>query len=666
MKLDGQPTPPEAVPSFDAFVPPVAYYRFQLEDEALVDDKYFRGYTVQYNESDLDVFSRLVEEMGISYVYEHAADGVVLTLTDRPGREPHDARDRTVFHRGSSDAGHGRDQEVVRSFREGRRLRSRAVAMRDFTFRRALTPNEAAQHVDGIDDEEAELSEHYEFPAREETVDDQPCVLATRVRLERFQIERSLSEGSSTVRTLEPGCVYLFRDDEGHRPETRYLVSRVETWATQLAISGTELDRRAFGVGGRGQGAGILENEFEVAPASLRYRPAIVTAHPRIDGVQSAIVTAEEVSPEPEINSDPSGRVRVRFPWDRRPPDGAPTSGWVRVSQVWAGAGFGGMYVPRVGHEVLVAYLQGDPERPVVVGRVYNVQRPPPYDFEERKTVSTVKSHSSPDAEGFNELRFEDKKRHEQIYLHAQKDLDETVRNNHSTSVGADQSNRVGGDRTHEVEKTETVTVHGDRTTRFLQSENHYVELTRETDIGTGEILRVHATRTTDITDDDAREVHGTDFVRIGGTRDVITGGDHTVRTTGHYTSVASSNHVFQSSNTYVSTGPGGDGSAGQIHLLSGHLETWQQQYVKLHVGPNHVEITPGSVELKTDGGARVALSGGNVTIAAPGGLVVNGATVQIHATGGTMTLDASTSVNIEAKGGDVNAKGSTNVKLNC
>ena len=172
----------------------------------------------------------------------------------------------------------------------------------------------------------------------------------------------------------------------------------------------------------------------------------------------------------------------MRFPWDQRDPDGTPSSKWVRVAQYWAGPGFGALYVPRVGHEVLVAFERGNPDRPVIVGRVYNEQNPPPYDAT-NITMSTLKSDSvgsdGKPADGFNEFRFEDKAKEEQVFLHAQRNLDEVVRANHSTGVGGNQDNAVGGDqsntvngsRTHDVSGTELVHVAGDRTTNFDANE---------------------------------------------------------------------------------------------------------------------------------------------------------------------------------------------------
>ena len=291
-------------------------------------------------------------------------------------------------------------------------------------------------------------------------------------------------------------------------------------------------------------------------------------------------MTAEEFQDgeRPVINADKLGRVRLRFPWDQRPDtnDSTPTSDWIRVSQYWAGASYGALYTPRVGHEVLVAFMQGDPDRAVIVGRVYNVQHPPPYDASQEPTKSTVKSQSAQqlaEVDGFNELRFEDRAKQEEIFLHAQRDLNEVVLADHSTGVGGDQSNGVGGDQTnsvkghrvHSVGDYETVTVGDDRTTIFQANEHHSVSGQRDTKIGANEELTVGGFRKSGIGANDDLNVGGWHNIKVaagqtivtGGVRDVTAGGNQTYKTTGNWVSEASADHVFKSTNAYFY--PAGD-----------------------------------------------------------------------------------------------------------
>src|SRR6185437_1707118 len=307
-------------------------------------------------------------------------------------------------------------------------------------------------------------------------------------------------------------------------------------------------------------------------------------------------------------------RVRVRFPWDQRPDldDGTPSSDWVRVSQFWAGHGYGARYTPRVGHEVLASFMQGDPDRPVVVGRVYNPQNPPPYDLSQEPTKSTVKSQSAQEkqeVDGFNELRFDDKAKQEEIYLHAQRNLNETVLADHSTGVGGNQSNGVGGNQTnsvkghreHTVSDYETVTVGDDRTTNFQANEHHTVAGFRDTTVGANEKHTVGGYRLTTIAVNDDHHVGawhnvlvgGSETLGIGGKRDVTIGGDHNVKSGGSYNSEAAANHAFKSPNTKFDNSVSFFAQAGSAKL----------------------SMMSGLITIDNGAGATIALLGGMILI---------------------------------------------------
>ena len=430
------------------------------------------------------------------------------------------------------------------------------------------------------------------------------------------------------------------------RPEEELLLVAVESYAAQLAPEGTLLDSEPFGFGGGDpptERGAFFESRFHALPADVRYRPARQTPRPRIDGVQTARVTAEELAPDsppPELNSDAFSRVRVRFPWDQRPNDGTPTSKWIRVSQAWAGAGFGALHVPRVGHEVLVAFERGDPDRPIVVGRLYNEQCPPPYRTP-NLTVSTVKSDSvgedGSSADGFNELRFEDAASREQVFLHAQRNLDEVVRACHTTSVGGDQSNSVGrdqsnsvkGKRTHKVEGTENVEVTAKRETLFHADEQHAVSGSRKTLIGHMDLLRT-SQRATFVVETDSLEVEGFRAVHVKA--------DHVVRTDANYQSIAAANHVFSSANMLIK-------QDAEFHVKAATLS--------LNIGGATLRMQGGMILLDNGAGASIVLAGGMVAVT--GGQVVSSALMHLLKSAGATTL---------ASGGDLNAKAAT-IKLN-
>jgi type VI secretion system secreted protein VgrG len=654
---------PDQNPSFDAFTPPTATYRWDVKDPSRIEEPRTSPYIVQYNESDFAFFSRLLEAEGLSYYFEHGRDQVTLAITDMPGVSPMFDTSPTYELRRVSKSGSSHAHEVVRSIRDARRLRSRAVTVRDWDYHRSAGPLEAAA-VGTSDD--PDLTQHFEFPAGEESVTKDPGQHTAQVRLERYGVERALREGSSNVRAMEPGRRFTLHDEDGMLQDQKLLAVRVETYATERPVEGTILDEDPFGFA---NAVGPLKTGFDsrflALSADVPFRPPLRTPKPRIHGVQAAVVTAEEYpsGDRPAINGDDLARVRVRFPWDQRDDkdDQTPTSRWIRVSQFWAGGGYGALYTPRVGHEVLVAYMQGDPDDPVIVGRVYNATHTPPYDTSKEPTKSTVKSQSAEEkkeVEGFNEIRFEDKAKKEEIFLHAQKDFNEVVLANHSTSVGGDQSNSVmhnqtntvKGHREHTISDYETVTVGDDRTTNFQANEHHTVAGFRDKHIGANETVTVGGFRGTTIgANDDLSiggwhntHVGGGETFTVGGKRDVVVGADYTVKITGNFTSEASSNHVFKSTNTYIL--PAGDF---QTNSTTAGFNQSSSFYVK--AGSAVISMCSGIVAISNGAGASIALVGGLIVISAGSAIITAASGPMITTSGGVMNLVAGGNMNATA-----------------
>jgi type VI secretion system secreted protein VgrG len=662
---------PDVHPDFSSFSEPKASYRWDIVDPSRIDDRKLRPYVAQYNESDFDFVGRLLEDEGLSYVFEHGRDEVTLAITDRPGHAPMFDEADTFTLRRVNKTGRSDDQEVIRTIRDARRLASRAVTVGLWDYNRSHGPLLATVDESSGD---PDLSRHYEFPAGEEPDQENPGVHAAKIRMDRCNVERALREGSSNVRAMQPGYCFTLHDGDGQMPDAKLLAVQIETFATERVLEDTILDEEPFGFAATAGPLAVgYDSRFSALPKDVAFRPAMRTPKPRIHGVQAAVVTAEEVSgteaDRPAINADKLARVRVRFPWDQRKDknDKTPTSDWIRVSQFWAGTGYGALYTPRVGHEVLVAYMQGDPDRPVIVGRVYNAQHPPPYDASKDATKSTVKSRSAEakkEVDGFNEIRFEDQAKKEEIFLHAQRDLNEVVRASHSTTVGGSQSNSVGGDQTnsvkghreHTIGDYETVTVGGDRTTNFQANEHHTVSGSRDTTIGANETLGVVGFRKSTIGANDDLTVGGWHNVSVGGgdtlnvvdKRDVTIGASYTVKTAVDYTSEAGSNHVFKSTNTYIQ--PAGDF---QVNSTTAGFNQSASFYVK--AGGCTFSMSAGIITIDNGAGANISLIGGLISITAGAALVTTAGGPVIATAGGPVSVGA---------GGNINAT-APNIKLN-
>ena len=220
------------------------------------------------------------------------------------------------------------------------------------------------------------------------------------------------------------------------------------------------LESDAFDGSGQATGRGpVFECSFTALSTAEAFRPSRTTPRPLIRGPQTAMVVGPSGE---EIHTDEYGRVKVQFHWDRYGEADENSSCWVRVAQVWAGKKWGAMYLPRIGHEVIVEFLEGDPDRPIVTGRVYNGVTLPPHELPDNKTISTLKSNSSPDGGGFNEIRFEDKKDSEQIFIHAQKNQDTRVKNDCFEEIGHDRHVVVKNDRFEHVENNRSEEVDAD------------------------------------------------------------------------------------------------------------------------------------------------------------------------------------------------------------
>lgn len=467
-----------------AIVQPVLSARSRSLDVAALDKRGFqpREYCVQFYESDLDFLHRLLEEEGLTYFFDQARETwetVVFTTTndDFPAFEGLDGSREVPVTRGDETP----NTESIAAFDWTRRARAPRVHQRDWDWKPNPPQIYEATHENASRDDTAIDA----LPAIEvyESGDHRLLDPAVEARAERKQQAFAMLDasgvGRSNVTGFTPGSIFeLVHDDHAGR----YLMTRVthEGDAPHADVVG----------GGTAAAAPSYENRFQCIPAATPYRPLRSTVRPSIPGPQTAVVTGPESE---EIYTDEHGRIKVRMHWDRAKTPPEDSSCWIRVAQMWSGPGWGSVFLPRVGMEVIVTFLNGDPDRPLVTGCVYNGGNRPPYPLPDEKTKSTIKSSSSPGGDGYNELTFEDAAGAEQIILHAQKDLNESVGGSHSTSVGGSQSNAVGGNQSETVSGNATLTVTG----------------TREKTVTQGETITNESDRSTTVTGSDAHTVHG-------------------------------------------------------------------------------------------------------------------------------------------------------------
>ena len=399
-----------------------------------------RDFTVQYRESDLDFVSRLLESEGIFYFFEHTANSHKLVLADHQGALQLSPIQSDVELRPSAFAPGA--EGVIESLKVEATVRTGASALDDYNYEKSTSDLSAGVVGDGD-------GEIYDYPGGYEESGDGSRL--AEIRLEVEEAQASILGGGGNTIGLVPGYRFNLKEAEDHDGD--YLVIEVHHRSGEndyRSDGGKEPD---------------YECRFDAIPYATPYRPPRRTPVPVVHGAQTAVVVGPSGE---EIYTDKYGRVKVLFHWDRvNPPDGN-SSCWIRVASTWAGNKWGAIQIPRIGQEVIVEFLEGDPDRPIITGSVYNDQQMPPW--EAAPTQSGWKSHSSKGgAADSNEFRFEDKLDSEEIYLRGQKDWLVEIVNDHTETVGNDQTLTVANDQTETIENDQTVTI---KNNQSLEVEN--------------------------------------------------------------------------------------------------------------------------------------------------------------------------------------------------
>jgi type VI secretion system secreted protein VgrG len=474
-----------------------------------------REYCVQYNETAFEFVSRLMEDEGIFYYFEHADGKHTLVLAD-------DSVSAAAVP-GAATVAFGtytnwEQQNLVTRCDLEQRVISGKFALDDFNFETPST--DLLSSVDSTVATNGSKRRIYEYPGG---------FLATakgearaKLRIEACEQPAKLLRGDGRCRAFLPG--YKFTLEKHYRADANaaYVLAGVSHSATWEDYT----------------------NSFEAFPAAVPYRPPRRTRKPVIPSTQTALVVGKSGE---EIWTDQYGRVKVQFHWDQKGKSDENSSCWIRVAHGWAGKSWGQMFLPRIGQEVVVSFLEGDPDRPLITGAVYNAEQTVPYALPGEQTKSTVKSSSSKGGSGFNELRFEDKAGSEEVFFHAQKDHNLVIENDRTKQVKHDETNTITNNRTTTVSKgNESLTVSkGNRTVKVdTGNESHEVKGTRSVKV------------TGDETHDDAAKfthtVKGDYALTINGKLTITVDGDITLKSTGgNITTEASQAYSNKSGTTF-------------------------------------------------------------------------------------------------------------------
>jgi type VI secretion system secreted protein VgrG len=459
-------------------------------------------YCVQYRETDFNFVARLLEQEGIYWYFAHDESGHKLVLCD--SASAHDAAPGC-----ESLPFYGQDGQVppqlehVNSWTTAQCVQPGKVVITDYDFERPSTSLLASQsRTRRYDLSDGEV---FDFPGGYTKVPD--GTQYAEDRLDELQSGFERFEAAANAQGVCTGHLLKLtrhpRDDQN----------------AQYLVTGTTL-KLEQAVNEAGSGESALRCSFSAIPAAQQFRPARRTPKPLANGPQTAVVTGPSGE---EIFTDKYGRVKVQFHWDRRGKHDEKTSCWVSVAYPWAGSNFGGIHIPRIGQEVIVGFLEGDPDQPIIIGRAYNGENMPPWDLPANATQSGFLTRSSKGG-GYanaNAIRFEDKKGSEQLWLHAEKNQDIEVENDETHWVGHDrkknidhdETTHVKHDRTETVDNNETITIGVDRTEKVGSNENITIGSNRTENVGSNETIVIGSNRT--------ETVGANETISIGGSRTI-------------------------------------------------------------------------------------------------------------------------------------------------
>ncbi|KGA43384.1 type VI secretion system tip protein VgrG [Pectobacterium brasiliense] len=417
---------------------------------ALRHDHAPREYCVQYRESDLAFVARLAAEEGLYFFHEFEAGKHRVVFADDAGalgKGP-----ELFFNLATQGLSEG---EYVRRFRYAEAVSTAEVALKDYSFK---TPAYGLLHskMSGELANQRESYQHYDYPGRFKQ--DPSGKAFTGYRLDALRAGAMTGSGESNAAMLMPGSSFTLTEHPNPTLNAAWQL---------VAITHSGQQPQALEEESGGEPT-TYSNSFEVISAKSTWR-ADLPYKPMVDGPQIATVVGPAGE---EIYCDEYGRIKLQFPWDRYGASDDQSSCWVRVSQGWAGGQYGLIAIPRIGHEVIVSFLEGDPDQPIVTGRTFHATNPSPYPLPANKTRTSLRTSTHKGA-GFNELRFEDQAGQEEVFIHAQKDMNTVVLNNRSTTVTADHTENVGGnqavsvikDQSTEIQGQQTIAISGSRST---------------------------------------------------------------------------------------------------------------------------------------------------------------------------------------------------------
>ena len=439
-------------------------------DKSLLGGGYPKlDYCVQYRESDYNFISRLLEHAGIYFFFKHEKASHTMVLIDSSGVHKTFPKYETIKF-ATDDTRDRYGDECITSWVTTGEIQSSGFETNDFDFETALNCTNGILRVkESIDAAFNQPAyQQYDYPGLY-TKPDVGHKLAL-ARMESIHGQCEQIEASTNARGLTVGCKFTMEKHPVDEHNREYLIT-----SAHFRLSSDD-----YQASGSGDGGKLFEARFVAMGTKYPYRAPSRVAKPMVQGPQTAMVVGKAGE---EIWTDKYGRVKVQFHWDRKGKRDEKSSCWVRVAQNWAGRRWGAMMIPRIGMEVVVEFLEGDPDCPLIIGCVYNSDTMPPYDLPANQTRSTIKTNSSKGGSGFNELRFEDKKGAEEIFVQAEKDHNRVVKHNDTLKVGFEY--KEPGSQTVEIKHNQGIEVGNNQSVHVIKDMSVIIDGKHAMDVGT-------------------------------------------------------------------------------------------------------------------------------------------------------------------------------------
>ncbi len=527
-----------------------------------------REYWVQYRETDFNFVSRLMEDVGIYYYFKHDKGKHTLVMCDTA--DGYVGCKENVVDYPSDELETASVKAHIRSWEHSFEFKTGAWSHTDYNFKtpstNLITDERTLMQFDGI-----KKFELYDYPGEYE--DKGHGRSSAKVRMEEIEGDHDTVSANSDCKSFTPGGKFkVGKHRVASEKDKEYVIQRIHHEAREGSYqTGVVSGREYF-------------NHFECFPSSTTYRPARITPKPLVGGIQTAVVTGPKGE---EIYTDKFGRVKVQFHWDREGKKDENTTLWIRCKQSIAGNKYGFMAIPRIGQEVVVEFLEGDPDRPLITGSVYNAEQMPHYPLPDEKTKTYIKTNSTKGGDGHNELMFEDKAKEERVYIHAQKNMDVRVRNDSKTRIFGNRHQIIGWEKDGKKGGDQREMVYEDKHLNIKRHQFEHIEGNLQLTVGKGEAkeggnldLIVEKQKSELVEGDSNLIIKGKHSEKIGGKMSTTVGGDLQIKS---------------GAKVAVESGP-----AGEIHLKGGMKVIIEAGMQLSLVGPGgFIDIGPAGVTIQ-------------------------------------------------------------------